>query len=184
MFFYPWEKLLADAREGDLFVGHIAQEARPIADPDNQLGQLRDAFKFRSNYQTEIDHALDFGWFISRFPARLKPSLAAKRMVWCVRTILIARLAEQGKLVFSPTELARLSDSKAAADLIMGRRRRTTDKKMQRDFRKFLLVMTERQRWHREESEEFFIQRFKETSNQVALKTLEQNSAFGAPTYS
>ena len=41
MFFYPWEKLAADARDGDLFVCHIVHEAKPVFDPLGQLDDLR-----------------------------------------------------------------------------------------------------------------------------------------------
>lgn len=183
MFFYPWRKLLADANEGDLFVGHLVQEAKPLSDPLNQLGQLRSTFKLRESYQREIDQASDLGWFLSRFPHHLKPSLTAKRIIWCVRTILIAKLAEEGKLVFAPSELAELANSKAASDLMVERRRRLPDDRMQKNFRRFLLISTERQRWHRDEGVDYFVAKFRSTSNEVALKTLEQNEQFADPTY-
>ncbi len=183
MFFYPWNRLLADAQNGDLFVGHLVQEAQALSDPLNQLGQLRISFRLRASYQREIDHASDLGWFLSRFPDYLKPSLTAKRMVWCVRTILIARLAESGNLVFAPRALADSAESSAASYLIMERRRRLPDEKMQRNFKRFLLMWTERQRWHREEPAESFIKRFRETSNEVALKTLDQNTELPTSLY-
>jgi hypothetical protein len=115
---------VADAEAGDLFAGHIALEGKPISDPLDQLGDLRRAFKLRSSYAVEIGHALDFGWFIIRFPKELKPSLAAKRMIWCVRTILIARSAEAGKPIFAPGELGQTARSAAAHELLSARRRR------------------------------------------------------------
>lgn len=183
MFFYPWSRLLEGAKSGDLFVGHIAYEARPLSDPANQLQQLKAAFQLRSNYQKEIAEAADLGWFIIRFPHYLRPALMAKRMIWCVRTILISRLAEQGKLVFAPDALADASRSNSARELLSQRRRRLADEKMQRSFRKFLVTATDRQRWHREESVDLFIKRFAETSNEVAIKTIEQNQKFEALPY-
>lgn len=183
MFFYPWKKLLADAVAGDLFVGHIAFEGRAYSDPNNLLGRLRAAFQFKPNYETEIDHAADLGWFIIRYPEQLKPSLRAKRMIWCVRTILIARLAERGQLVFAPKQLAELARSKAARELLEERRRRRTDDKMMRNLSKFLVTEADTQRWHRTASLDDFVQRFRDTSNDVALKTLEQNERFPGGTY-
>lgn len=183
MFFYPWAKLLADASAGDLFVGHLAQEARALSDPSDKLGQLKASFRLRDSYQREIEHARDLGWFISRFPQKLKPSLMTKRMIWCVRTVLIARFAEEGKLVFAPNTLAEMARSKAASDLLMERRRRLPDEKMQKAFRRFLLTATDRERWHREESEAYFIGKFIDTLNDVAIKTLEQNSVSASSTY-
>lgn len=183
MFFYPWQKLMDDALAGDLFVGHLVQEARPLSDPLDQLGQLKASFRLRTSYQREIGHASDLGWFIYRFPQHLKPSLMAKRMIWCVRTILIARFAEKGKLVFAPKALAEMANSQTVTDLLMERRRRLPDAKMQKNFRRFLVTSTERQRWYREESEAQFMARFIDSSNEVAIKTLEQNQAFVSSTY-
>jgi hypothetical protein len=178
MFFYPWQKLLEDAAAGDLFVGHIAFEARAYSDPNDLLGQLRTAFKFKTSYKREIDRAVDLGWLIVRFPEHLKSSLRAKRLIWCVRTILIARLAEDRQLVFAPRKLGEFARSKAAKELLDERRRRRTDDKMLRNLSKFLVTETDAQRWHRTASLDEFVRRFRETSNDVALKTLEQNENY------
>lgn len=175
MFFYPWQRLLAGAKSGDLFVGHIAYEGRPLSDPSNQLGQLKANFRLRPSYQLEINHASDLGWFIVRFPHYLKPALMAKRIIWCVRTILIARFAEQGQLIFAPDKLAEMASSKSAKELLSDRRRRLADEKMQNNLRKFLVTSTDWERWHREGSLDLFIERFTATSNEVGLKTIEQN---------
>lgn len=183
MFFYPWQKLLDDAASGDLFVGHLVQEARAVADPLDQLGQLRLSFQIRASYQREIEHACDLGWFIIRFPQRLKPSLMAKRIMWCVRTILIAKFAEEGDLIFAPNALAERAKSKTVTELLAERRRRLADAKMQHNFRRFLVTAAYRKRWHRDGSEDQFLDRFIETSNNVAIKTLEQNDRFANATY-
>jgi len=139
MFFYLWQKLLADAALGDLFAGHIALEGKPISDEFDQLGELRRAFKLRSSYAAEVSHALDLGWFITRFPEELKPSLVTKRMIWCVRTILISRSAEAGKPIFAPGQLATTARSSAGQELLSTRRRRKLTKSMLSLFERFLL---------------------------------------------
>jgi hypothetical protein len=100
-----------------------------------------------------------------------------------LRTILIARLAEDGQLVFAPKKLAELARSKAARELLEERRRRRTDDKMMRNLSKFLVTEADTQRWHRTASLDEFVQRFRDTSNDVALKTLEQNERFPGGTY-
>ena len=67
LFLYPWHQLQQDARDGDLFVCHLAREAKPLIDPDNCLAKLQSAFQFRSSYQGEIDRATDFGMYLARF---------------------------------------------------------------------------------------------------------------------
>ena len=117
------------------------------------------------------------------FPEYLKSLLRAKRLIWCVRTILITRLAEDGQLVFAPKKLAELARSKAAKELLEERRRRRTDDKMVRNLSKFLVTEADTQRWHRTASFDEFVRRFRETSNDVAPKTLEQNERYPSGIY-
>jgi Family of unknown function (DUF5939) len=147
-------------------------EARAITDPLDQLVALRTAFKRCSRYEREISQASDFGWFKCRFPELLKPSLAAKRMIWCVRTILIARTAETGQLIVAPNKLANEARSTAAKKLIAARRRRKPTKALNELFHQFLLQEGVLQRWHREESAQHFVDRFVASGNDVAWKTL------------
>ena len=183
MFFYPWAKLLADAASGELFAGHIALEGKPIQDPLDQLGELRRTFKPRRTYAAEISHALDFGWFILRFPEALKPSLAAKRMVWCVRTILIARSAEAGRLIFAPAELGKSTSSTGAQELLLVRRRRRLTKPILGLFEGFLRDEGPAPGWYQAATLNEYLDRFTESANGVALKTLRQNDEFAVAPY-
>lgn len=183
MFFYPWQRLSDGALAGELFVGHIAFEALALSDPNDLLGQLKLAFRLRTSYQDEINKAADLGWFIVRFPEFLKHSLTAKRIVWCVRTVLIARIAEKGRLVFAPHALEAEAGSKSAREILEDRRRRLADDRMRSNLRKFLVDTVDRQRWHRKASFEEFLERFRQTGNEVAIKTIEQNESFEKSPY-
>jgi predicted nucleotidyltransferase len=172
MFFYPWIKLVADAREGDLFVCHLTLEAKAVFDPTDRLEKLRSAFKLRSNYQREIVQACEVGSLIDRFAEQLTPEIVARRILWCVRTILIARSAERGEPVFAPAQLAATASSAAAADLLVGRHQRKVDATMRQRFRRFLaeeandlttcacVNLDEYERW------------FERTGNMIGLQTL------------
>jgi hypothetical protein len=127
MFFYPWPKLVADARQGDLFVCHLTVEAQPIFDPTNRLERLRGEFKLRLSYAEDIARASDVGWLLDRHAEEFEPGTVARKMLWCVRTILIARSAERGEPVFAPMRLAATTSSKAAASLLFERHRRKVD---------------------------------------------------------
>src|SRR5690606_5007487 len=109
MFFYGWSKLLADAADGDLFVCHIAREAKPVFDPNGLLTTLSEAFVFRNTYMPTIEQARDFGWYLARYGVTLNRRLLVKRIIWCVRTILVARSAERRQPVFASHLLAKLS---------------------------------------------------------------------------
>ncbi|MFM9503903.1 hypothetical protein RDS30_15175, partial [Listeria monocytogenes] len=66
-------------RAGDLFVCHLAREAKPLIDPDNYLAKLQSAFQFRSSYQGEIDRARDLGMYLVRFGNEFNSTLLTKR---------------------------------------------------------------------------------------------------------
>ena len=121
LFFYPWRTLEHNARNGDLFVCHLVREARPLLDPDGYLSRLKEAFRFRSDYMAEIGHASDLGWYLARLGDELNSHLQAKRALWCIRTILIARSAERRDPVFAPQLLAEQTQSIAGRDLLTRR---------------------------------------------------------------
>jgi len=174
LFLYPWRQLEQDARDGDLFVCHLVREAKPIIDPDNYLRKLQAVFEFRSTYQDEMSRAADLGWYLVRFGDELNSNLLAKRALWCIRTILIARSAEQRDPIFSPRRLAEKTQSALARNILCNRRRRHEDTVVRESLRQFLsdeapgcrkLELTDRAA---------FMKSFAETSNKVALQTLRQ----------
>lgn len=118
VYLYPWAALLRKAAAGDLFVCHIVREARPLHDPDDRLGVLRDAFRFKDSYADEIGQASDLAWYIVHNFRNMPGAVATKRIAWCVRTILIARTAEQHCPVFAADELARYSGTANVRRLI------------------------------------------------------------------
>jgi hypothetical protein len=176
MFFYPWRKLLTDAGNGDLFVCHVARESKPIFDPFDHLEQLRAAFKLRASYGREIGLASDLGWFIDRHANVLTPAIVAKRIVWCVRTILIAQTAERGAPVFAPAALAAMTSSSAGAELLLTRHQRRADVLMRRRFRRFLADEGHGPPLSIDATSRDYDEHFKRTSNSVAIRTMLQGS--------
>lgn len=172
MFFYPWEKLISDACNGDLFVCHIVREAKPVFDPLGQLDQLRSQFRLRTSYAREITHARDLGWFLDRHAGALSSNLVVRRMVWCIRTILIAQLAEQGTPTFAPAALA--AAAPAAAELLASRHRRRLDATIRQRFRQYLAQYIGRPPLPGDASIEDFHALFTQTGNEVGLQTIER----------
>jgi len=173
MFFYPWQKLTADARDGDLFVCHIVREAKPVFDPLGQLDQLRSQFKLRASYAREIAHARDLGWFLDRHAGALNSNVVVRRMVWCVRTILIARLAERGTPIFAPLELAMAAPA-SAADLLADRHQRRLDVTMRQRFRQYMMQENTGLRLPSEATIDDYRSLFLRTGNKVGLQTIER----------
>jgi predicted nucleotidyltransferase len=174
MFLYPWPRLKLDAQDGDLFVCHLVREAKVIFDPDGYLLKLKGAFQLRSDYRRDIAQATDLGWFLTRFGSGLNSTLQAKRTLWCVRTILIARSAESGDPIFAPKMLADRSRSEFARELLTKRHDRWSDKAMRHCLRLFLEEDTTTEPFHKHADRAAFIERFTGTSNKVALQTLRQ----------
>jgi hypothetical protein len=118
LFLYPWHQLQHDARDGELFVCHLAREAKPLSDPDKYLVKLQSVLQFRSSYQCEIDQAVEFGMYLARFGDELNSALLINRALWCIRTILIARSAERREPVLALQRLAENTESAAARDVL------------------------------------------------------------------
>ena len=138
VFLYPWGTLEQYARDGDLFVCHLVREAKPIFDPDGYLPRLEEVFRFRPDYTAEIARATDFGWFLARYGEELNSRLLAKRTLWCIRTILIARSAEQRQPVFASRLLAKQTGSVAGRELLIRRHSARDDAELRRLLRRFL----------------------------------------------
>lgn len=172
MFFYPWEKLTSDARDGDLFVCHIVREAKPVFDPLGQLEQLRSQFQLRTSYAREISCARDLGWFLDRHAGALSSSVVVRRMIWCIRTLLIARLAERGTPIFAPLELVKEAPS-CAAELLVDRHQRRLDVTMRQRFRQYMTLEDPHPALPNGASIDDYKSLFIQTSNKVGLQTIK-----------
>lgn len=174
LFLYPWRQLEQDARDGDLFVCHLVREAMPLIDPQNYLPKLRQVFQFRSSYTNEIARATDLGWFLVSFGEELDLQLLAKRSLWCIRTILIARSAERRDPVFAPERLAERTSSSEAKDLLQNRRSPRDRVSLRYSLRQFLVDEGGSDSSMEQADRATFVEKFLATSNKVALQTLSQ----------
>lgn len=174
LFIYPWRQLEHDARTGDLFVCHLVHEAKPLVDPDDYLLRLQQAFSFRASYQDDIQRAADLGWYLVNFGDDLNSALLAKRLLWCVRTILIARSAERRAPVFAPHRLAEETGSEAAREILLRRHDQRDDTHGRQLLRSFLEAEAPPPHGFENLSRQSFLERFVATSNKVALQTLRQ----------
>jgi len=174
MFLYPWPRLRRDGKSGDLFVCHLVREAKVIFDPKDYLSRLKQVFRLRSSYASEVKQATDLGWFLVRFGGTLNPDLQAKRTLWCIRTILIARSAELRDPVFAPQLLAQRTKSEAARGLLRERHNRRDPDALSHSLREFLEEETSSESFYEEADYAAFRRRFIEMSNRVALQTLHQ----------
>jgi hypothetical protein len=131
------EHLMSIARQGDLFAAHLAYEGKALFDPSHLFPKFRECFTLRRSYEREIEEAfllLEFLKVHHRLVAQ--KALAAKRSAWCARTVMISKMAESGRLVFSPEGLAKEFPFTAASSLV-ALRRNGTGKIRKQDISRF-----------------------------------------------
>ncbi|MGQ7938251.1 anti-phage Hailong system nucleotidyltransferase HalB [Paraburkholderia sp. D1E] len=119
---YPRPLAFERARQGDLFMLHIVNEAQVLYDPTNEFSQLKETFTFKGSYDSEIQFASDIAWMlIDNSSTSNNFSFLNRRIAWCVRTILIARGANLQRPIFSASKLAEFSASDLTLPLIKGK---------------------------------------------------------------
>ena len=174
LFLYPWRTLKQNARDGDLFVCHLVREAKALMDPNGYLPRLKEAFQYRSDYMADIAWATDLGWYLARFGAELNSNLLARRVLWCTRTILIARSANRRDPIFAPQLLAEQTRSSSGKELLLRRHITRKNAELRRYLRLFLEEETSPDPFNRQADQTQFMERFEVTSNKVALQTIQQ----------
>lgn len=120
---YPRSLAMSRAEGGDLFFLHIVREAIVMYDPDSSFERMQSAFKLRENYRDDILKAAELGIALLINIANFKNYFYInKRLVWCLRTILIALSAERAKPVFSARELASTFEDKEIEILLSAKK--------------------------------------------------------------
>ncbi|MGO7960574.1 nucleotidyltransferase domain-containing protein [Rhizobium leguminosarum] len=171
---YPLDDLLERASNGDLFVCHIAHEAKAIYDPAGQLELLREHFVLRASYEREIIHASDLGWFIIDFGHKGHlQSLVNRRIAWCVRTILIAKSAELKRPLFSAAALSEFAQSSDVLTLIKNKETDRAEPEAMAMLDRFLSAFGVARFQHGAPSYGAYVKRFSDTSNNVALSLIK-----------
>tara|TARA_R100001369_G_scaffold89242_1_gene126667 strand:- start:1300 stop:2001 length:702 start_codon:yes stop_codon:yes gene_type:complete len=119
----PQKYLLEMSARGDLFAIHLAYEAKVVADPDGFFDNFKKSLKIKSSYTKERESASALAaYLLKRKLSKRQISIRNKRIAWCVRTILISLLLENGEIVFSPTRLQELYPDKKIGILLNSRR--------------------------------------------------------------
>ena len=122
----PQTNLLEMSARGDLFAIHLAYEAKVVADPDGFFDNFKKALKIKSSYAEEREAASALAaYLLKRKLSTPQIPVRNKRIAWCVRTILISLLLEEGRIVFSPDELQGLFPDNRIGILLNARRAKT-----------------------------------------------------------
>ncbi len=171
---YPKKLIFGIARSGELFALHLVKEGVPIFDPMGIFDELKREFNLKSSYQKELSNAVDLGWYLVNFHRNIgNKTLINRRITWCVRTILIAEAASQGKFIFSTDSLVNFSNNARVIDLISVKDSQSFSSKRINEFEAFLRSKAILPEWLSKSNKEDAVrEHFLLTKNTVGLKTL------------
>ena len=170
--FMPEEKLLAMARQGDLFAIHLALEGKIIFDSTHIFSRFKEALTVKRDYQEEIRRASDFAWFLYLLGRDFdNTALVNKRIAWSTRTILISKLAEDGRFIFSPSGLASKFPNRDVKALLNLRRSALNSEIRFKQLHRFL--GEHGNKMPAEKNLSGFKEYFDATGNRVALSTID-----------
>lgn len=171
---YPRSDAFEMARTGELFMLHIVREGRALIDFDADFEQLKADFQFKPSYGTEIANATALGWALIQLGRDVKNfALVNKRIAWCVRTILIAKAAEQKEAIFASQALAKFVNDPSVANLIENKNSTSSNQKVYRPFQEFLEKWGSAKVSPKSMNLMDYKKQFQKSGNVVGLKTLK-----------
>ena len=102
----PFDELVRKSSEGDLFVCHLVHEGTVLHDSMAAFSRVRESFRWRDSYRPERRDAARIIDYLAMLPeTRERPELI-KRLVWAMRTLVIADAAEEQAVAFSSRAIA------------------------------------------------------------------------------
>lgn len=166
---YPYKYLLESARNGDLFLSHIVSEGVALSDEFNFFETLKTSFTYKDNYKKMKDEAAAIIWFCDYSRNSALEENIRKRLVWSIRTLLIADSAEDKLPVFSSKMLEEHADYSGLKKLIDNRS--TTELSNLYDASKYVLINFHRRIRPRKRENDFDVHQWLAKKGQVAAST-------------
>jgi hypothetical protein len=107
---YPIETLRSKSENGDLFALHLKLEGKALHDTAEIFSNACERFRYRESYEQEIREGSGVIWYLVDRPQLLQSRAMRKRLVWGLRTIVIAKSAQQQQPVFSSADIAQFAE--------------------------------------------------------------------------
>lgn len=171
---YPKALALEMAINGELFMLHLVKEGQSLIDQEGDFQLLKDSFIYKNSYEKEITNSAELGWAIRYLgPSVRNQALVNQRIAWCVRTILIAKAAEEKQAIFSAESLGNFANEENVINLIKNKNFNTYQPKIFPIFEKFLLKWTFSNPLQKTAKLEDYQELFEKNKNTVGLKTLK-----------
>lgn len=118
LYHYPIKYLINQAISGDLFLLHLVSEGKILHDTADTFKHTCDKFQFKESYISEITQGSMIIWFLRKKPYLISDLYYKKRLIWAMRTILIARGAEDRNAIFSSNDLENFSQIQNLKNII------------------------------------------------------------------
>lgn len=155
---------------GDLFMLHVVHEGVVISDPTQFFPKLREQLVIKKSYDGERKEALLLAGFIyTNWYYFKNVHLMSKRIAWSVRTIIISKLVEGGRIIFSPKGLCEAFPDLEISSLIQLRRSVGEANKILPILKEFI-ILNDGGKFIGMESWQYG-EAFKDTGRSVALST-------------
>ena len=118
---YDHENLLRKSQNGDLFVCHLVREGVVLHDTAGVFRKIRTAFRFKKSYSSEIKCGSSIIKFLTQNEFDFDQIDVRKRLVWAIRTVIIARAANNEEVAFSSKALETFANMPGLANVIDNR---------------------------------------------------------------
>jgi hypothetical protein len=125
---YPFDYLRDQSRRGSLFLSHLGSEGKALHDTVGAFEQIQTAFQYRDSYDDVIDEATFLALFILARKSKIQTRKQRQRLIWALRTMLIASAASDKKAVFSSAALEEFSAMEGLKSIIDRRNTIAIDK--------------------------------------------------------
>ena len=104
---YSWSRLQHAADQGSLFVQHLKQESKILADPSDRLAHLLDQYSPRGNYNRESNGSASLLGNLTQHMPRCRegPMWAVDILSVGFRSLAVTKLADNGIYAFSNSEI-------------------------------------------------------------------------------
>jgi hypothetical protein len=137
---YNIEQISKMAKEGSLFVFHLAKEGKILIDEGNIIYDiLHNKFKLKSSYSDEISFSVNvLQMLIEEYDTTLNFSFINAKIAWCIRTIFASIGAENGFPLFAIADIQK-TFSRRVSTYIAIKNRDDYCKQLAEEILKFVL---------------------------------------------
>jgi predicted nucleotidyltransferase len=106
---YPIAPLIEKSKSGDLFLLHLCREGKVLHDTADIFARVQDCFEFKKSYIDERREASAIIWYLTERPSFISQRKVRRRLVWAIRTLVIADAAEKREALFGSKYLEEFS---------------------------------------------------------------------------